>query len=96
MKGWLGSLDEGLVAAIGLVDIGLVGDLPQGVHGQDGNAGVDDVHAVLGHDVGDGAAATRAAFRANQNTNCILYFCGAPRCARELMNFAIPSTPIVR
>ena len=30
------------------------------------------------------------------NTNCILYFCGAPRCARELMNFAIPSTPIVR
>ena len=35
-------------------------------------------------------------FRTNQNTNCILYFCGAPRCARELMNFAIPSTPIVR
>ena len=29
------------------------------MHGQDGNAGVDDVHAVLGHDVGDGAAAAR-------------------------------------
>ena len=27
------------------------------MHGQDGNAGVDDVHTVLGHDVGDGAAA---------------------------------------
>ena len=41
-------------------------------------------------------ASSTAAFRTNQNTNCILYFCGAPRCARELMNFAIPSTPIVR
>ena len=29
------------------------------MHGQDGNAGVDDVHTVLGHDVGDGAAAAR-------------------------------------
>ena len=29
------------------------------MHGQDGNAGVDDVHAVLGHDVGDGATAAR-------------------------------------
>lgn len=29
------------------------------MHGQDGNTGVDDVHAVLGHDVGDGAAAAR-------------------------------------
>ena len=29
------------------------------MHGQDGHAGVDDVHAVLGHDVGDGAAAAR-------------------------------------
>ena len=47
------------MSAIALVDIGLVGDLPQGVHGQDGNAGVDDVHAILGHDVGNGAAAAR-------------------------------------
>lgn len=28
MKGWLGALEEGLVAAVGLVDVGLVGDLP--------------------------------------------------------------------
>ncbi len=42
------------------MDVSLVGDLPQRVHGDDGYAGVDDVHAVLGEDVGDGAAAARA------------------------------------
>ena len=30
------------------------------MHGDDSHAGVDDVHAVLGEDVGDGAAAARA------------------------------------
>ena len=48
---------ERLVSAFGLVDVGLAGDLPGAVHGKHGHAGVDDVHAVLGGDVGDGPAA---------------------------------------
>ena len=45
-----------LVAATGLVDVGLARDLPGGVHGEHGHARVDDVHAVLRGDVGDGSA----------------------------------------
>ena len=60
MLSCLGALDEGLVALISLVDVCLVGDLPQRMHGEHGHAGVNHIHAVLGEDVGNGAAATCA------------------------------------
>ena len=40
-----------------LVEVRLGDDLPGGVHGEDRHAAVDDVYAVKGADVGDGAAA---------------------------------------
>ena len=51
--------EEGLVAAVGLVDVGLAHSLPGSVHGEHRHAAVDDLHAVLGQDVGDGSAAAR-------------------------------------
>ena len=55
--GMLRLLQESAVAPVGLVNVGLGADLIGSVHGQKGHAAVDDLHAVLGHDVGDGAAA---------------------------------------
>ena len=41
-----------------LVEVGLVDDLPRGVHIEHRYAAVDDVHAIFRQDVGDGAAAS--------------------------------------
>ena len=52
-------LEEGAISAIRLEDIGLGGNFPRSVHRKHGNAGIDDVHAVLCGNVGDGSAAAR-------------------------------------
>ena len=50
--------DEGLVATVRLVDVCLAGDLPRGVHTQNGYAAVDYFHAVVRHNIRYRSAAT--------------------------------------
>ena len=49
---------ERFVSEVGLVDVRLRDELERGVHREDWNAGIDDIHVVVAKDIGDGSSAT--------------------------------------
>ena len=49
---------ERFVSEIGLVDVRLRDELERGVHREDWNAGIDDIHVVVAEDIGNGSSAT--------------------------------------
>ena len=49
---------ERFVSEVGLVDVRLRDEFKRGVHREDWNAGIDDIHVVVAEDIGDGASAT--------------------------------------
>ena len=53
-----GFLQESFIAFFRFIEVGLAGNLPGGVHIEDGDAAVDDLHPVAGRDIGDGPPAS--------------------------------------
>lgn len=49
---------ESAIGEIGFVDVGFGDDFHRGVHGQDRNPGVQDIHVVVAQDIGDGSASS--------------------------------------
>ena len=52
-------LAEGFEGQVGHVDVGLGNDLERSVHREDGHADVDGVDVLVGHILGNGAAAAQ-------------------------------------